>query len=53
MSSPVKTATTSSRASAADVSIETIFACASGERTNADPQLPGERDVVDVARRGP
>ena len=34
-SSLVKTATTPSRALAADVSIETILACASGERTHA------------------
>jgi hypothetical protein len=34
-SSCVKTARTPSRASAADASIETTFACASGERTHA------------------
>ena len=39
-SSLVKTATTPSRALAADASIETIFACASGERTHAAHSWP-------------
>ena len=37
---PVKTATTPGYSLAADVSIETIFACASGERTNAAHSWP-------------
>jgi hypothetical protein len=41
MSSPVKTASTPGRALAASVSIETIFACASGERTIAAYSMPG------------
>ncbi len=41
MSSPVNTATTSSRAAAAEVSIEVIRACASGERTMAAHRVPG------------
>jgi hypothetical protein len=36
----VYTATMSSRAFAADVSIERIFACASGERTHAAHSWP-------------
>ena len=40
MSSPVKTATTPSRSAAAELSIETIFAWASGERTNAIHSIP-------------
>ena len=39
-SSSVKTATTPSRALAAEVSIETIFAWASGERTQAAHSCP-------------
>ena len=31
------------------VSIEMIFACASGERTNAAYSMPGQDDVVGVA----
>ncbi len=40
MSSPVKTPLTPGRASASDASIETIFACASGERTTAMYSIP-------------
>jgi len=39
-SSPTNTEWTSSRASAADVSIERILACASGERTIAAWSVP-------------
>ncbi len=41
MSAPVKTATTSSRASAALVSMLTIVAWASGERTTTACSIPG------------
>jgi hypothetical protein len=41
MSSPVSTAITSPRRAAADVSIDTIVACASGERTIATWSMPG------------
>ena len=41
MSSPVSTATTPSRSSAAEVSIEVIAACASGERTTTACSMPG------------
>ena len=41
MSSPVSTATTPLRSFAADVSIEVIVACASGERTTTRCSMPG------------
>ena len=41
MSSPVNTAWIPSRAAAAEVSMETTLACASGERTNAAHSWPG------------
>jgi hypothetical protein len=41
MSSPVRTATTPSRSRAADVSMEVIAACASGERTTTAWSAPG------------
>jgi len=41
MSSPVRTATTPSRSFAADVSIDVIAACASGERTTTACSMPG------------
>ena len=41
MSSPVSTATTPSRAVAAEVSMEVMSACASGERTTTAWSVPG------------
>ena len=41
MSSPVKTAVTPGSDSAPDLSIDTIFACASWERTRAIQSVPG------------
>ena len=41
MSAPVNTAWIPGRDAAAEVSIETILACASGERTNATHSVPG------------
>jgi hypothetical protein len=38
---PVSTACTPSYASAPDVSIDSMRACASGERTNAAHSIPG------------
>ena len=52
MSSPVNTAITPGARARPTASIETIFACASGERTNAACSMPGSDDVVDVGGRG-
>jgi hypothetical protein len=41
MSSPVSTATTPSRSLAAEVSMDVIAACASGERTTTEWSIPG------------
>ena len=51
VSAPVKTATTPAAAFAADVSIRVIRACPCGLRRIAAWTMPGQRDVVGVARR--
>ena len=48
---PVSTACTPGRARAAAVSIDTIRACACGERSTAACSMPGQPQVVDVRDR--